>query len=219
VNLQTLSQSDYDRLLRYVQSVVPPQMCAAEEALSEGLIAALRTYDPAKSSLPVYVARCALNYARWQARKWSQVEMLSELEDENGEINRLAGDDPRFTDPIPEPFIERIEEILDQSHNPHDRKNRKARRKVLVIAGRVLNELRINANLGDGIGVDEYDDAPVKAPDYKGQFRTERSTREAEYLISDHLAQLLGESRMNVVYARAALRDATKQALHEGWLN
>jgi DNA-directed RNA polymerase specialized sigma24 family protein len=124
MNLQTLSQADYNRLLRYVQKVVPPQLCAAEEALSEGLIAALRTYDPVKSSLPVYVARCALNYARWQARKWSQVEMLSELEDEHGEINQLADDDPRYVEAIPEPFIERIEEILEQSQDYRNRRTR-----------------------------------------------------------------------------------------------
>jgi hypothetical protein len=88
-----------------------------------------------------------------------------------------------------------------------------------MIAGQILNELRINANLGDGIGIDEYDDAPMKKPEWENQFRIERSTRQAEYLITDHLTQLLGEYRLNVVYARAALRDATKQALHEGWLN
>jgi hypothetical protein len=217
-----MTQGDYDHLLRVVALVVPSRLCDPSEALSEGLLAATRMYN-GEAQLATYVAKCAFNYALWRARKnraitFTDLESEPHVEDDDSYIAETlfaTVENPRYVEAVDDKFIGRIEELLDQSI---DYRHRSTRPTVIALAKDVLTLLRENANLGYGIGVDEYDHAPMKAPDYRGQFRVEYNTLEPRRRIHEHLAEQFNASPENVDQAMIALRNSTRQALHEGWL-
>ncbi len=215
-----MTQGDYAHLLRVVALVVPPAWCDPSEALSEGLLAATRMYN-GDASLATYVAKCAFNYALRQAQKHRAIPFTDlkddDREDDDAYIEEtLPGEEYLpYIETIDEQFISRIEEILDQSINY---KHRATRPKVIALAHDILTLLRENANLDAGIGIDEYDYAPLKLPEWENQFKVERNRLQPRASIREHLAEHFHACRENTAYAMTALRDSTRQALHEGWL-
>ena len=216
-----MAQDDYNHLLRVIAIVVPPQMCDPADALSAGLLAATRMYN-GDTKLVTYVSKCAFNYALWQARK-NRAILFSDLpvDPYDNEDSYIAEtlfatvENPRYVEAIDDRFIERIEEILDQSI---DYRQRKTRPKVIALAHDILTMYRENANLGYGIGIDEYENAPLKRPDYQGQFRLEQNTIQPLAEIRKHIGEVFHAYPCNVKYAQTALRESARQALHEGWL-
>lgn len=215
------TQDEYDHLLKIVRLVVPEYMCDPTEAYSEGLLAAARMYD-GSVCLSTYVSKCAWNYAirAWQkAKRRILIDDLATAEhqdDDNTYSEETLGADALpYVEAIDDQFIARINEILIAMANY---RLRHARPKVIELAADIVDMLRINANLGQGIGVDEYDNAPLKAPAWKNESLVHRNTIEPRAHIRDHIAQMLNASTANTTYAMIALRKSTRQAMHEGWL-
>ncbi len=219
-----ITQEHYDHLLKIVRLVVPEYLCDPEEAFSQGMLAATRMYN-GSTCLSTYVTKCAMNYAIRMSKKAKRQIQFADLpgndhdQDENAAayIDEIIGadDEMPYLEGIDDQFIERVNEILAEIANSA---KRSTRHKVVELAEEILDELRIAANLGNGIGVDEYDNAPLKAPEYDHQAKVYRNTLEPRSRIIDHLADTIGASRINVVYAMIALRNCTRQALCEGWL-
>ena len=220
-DLNRITQDEYEHLLAIVRKVVPRAYCDPTEALSEGLLAALRTYD-GNVKLTTYVAACAMHYAIRTIKKYHRYTPFADLPRdgdtyaEDSYLDRIlpSYEDPRYIEGVSEVFIRRIEEILGQMKNC---RLRHARPTVIALAQDVLELLRENANLGKGIGIDEYENAPLKVPDWPNQ-RPQHNIVEPRARIHEHLPQTLGADKYNVRDAMQALRISTRQALHEGWL-
>lgn len=215
--LQTITQAEYNRLLAIVKAVVPPQLCEPSDALSQGLLIALKRYD-GRGPLTAYVPRCAYLYALQQAKKRRRQVCFSDLQTEEEFADYLDQvlpylEDPRYVEAVDELFIRRIEEILK---GMHDWRFRFSTRQAIGNANKILALFRDNANRGQGIGIDEYElTAPVK----KHQTgRPTHNTKMVRKQIVDHLCEELETDRRNSFSALKALRLSTRQALHEGWL-
>lgn len=215
--LQTLTQSDYNRLLYIVKAIVPPQLCDPYDALSHGLLIALQKYK-GEGPLTAYVPRCAYLYGLQQAKKLRrQVHFCDLRSDRDFEdyLDRVLPylEDPRYVEVVDELFIRRIEEILE---GMYDWRYRFSTRQAIGDATQLLSLFRDNANLGKGIGVDEYDNTPIAKRDRLS--RRPHNTKAVRHLIVEHLSEELQTDRRNIFSALKALRISTRQALHEGWL-
>ncbi|MBI4785601.1 MAG: hypothetical protein HY782_00940 [Chloroflexi bacterium] len=122
-------------------------------------------------------------------------------------------EDPRYVEAVDDLFVRRIEEILEGMYNW---RFRFSTHQAIGDATKVLALLRDNANLGKGIGIDEYENAPPAKKDRIG--RGPHNTKVVRHLVVEHLSEELQTDRRNIFSALKALRLSTRQALHEGWL-
>jgi hypothetical protein len=219
--LQNLTQDEYNHLFRIVRLVVPPYLCEASEALSAGLLAAARNYN-GEARLSTYVARCALHHALRVGKQCPRTTVFTDLRtgeragDNTVYLEETIGmEDPRYVEAIDDHLIARIYEILADLE---DSRRCHVRPKVLALAAEILDLLHTNANLGKGVGIDEYDHAPPKAPEWKNQFKVEYNRLQPRTQINQNLARTLGANPSHVAQAMIALRQSTRQALREGWL-
>jgi len=219
--LQQITQAEYNHLLATVKLVVPREFCDPDDALSHGLLIALQKYD-GRGKLTTYVSRCAYLYSLQQVKKrrrdinFTDLQNASEFEEYLDEVLPYL-EDPRYIEAIDELFIRRIEEILDATY---DWRFRFSTRQAINDAHQILALLRDNANLGKGIGVDEYENGPLAAPKH-GRPRIGRATHNTKLVrraIVEHLSEELQTDKRNIYSAYKALRISTRQALHEGWL-
>ncbi len=215
--LQTLTQADYHRLLTIVKSIVPPNFCDPADALGQGLLIAIQKYE-GHGPLTAFVPRCAFLYALQQAKKHRRQVNFSDLQT-NEEFSDYLDhtlpylEDPRYEEEVDELFIRRIEEILECSY---DWRFRHSTREAIDNAMNVLALFRDNANLGKGIGVDEYEETQPAIKRSPG--KPTHNTKLVRGLILDHLSEELAADRKDVSSALKALRISTRQALNEGWL-
>ena len=77
-------------------------------------------------------------------------------------------------------------------------------------------QLRNCNQFAKGIGIDEYEDTPPAHRDRMG--RPTHNTKVVRRFIVNHLCEELQTVRRNIFSALKAVRIATRQALHEGWL-
>ena len=220
--LEKLTQDEYRHLLATVILVVPKQFCDPADALSHGLLIALQKYD-GRGKLTTYVSKCAYYYALHQVKKrrrdvtFTDLQNESEFEEYLDEVLPYL-EDPRYVEAVDELFIRRVEEILDNIYNY---RFRYSTRQAINDAHQILALLRDNANLGKGIGVDEYEDGLLTALKH-GRPRIGRPTHNTKLVrkeIVEHLREELQTDKRNVSSAYKALRISTLQALHEGWLS
>ena len=215
--LQTLTQTDYNQLFHIIKAIVPPQLCDPHDALSHGLLIALQKYE-GKGPLTAFVPRCAYLYGLQQAKKLRRQINFCDLQSEEefeDYLDRVLPflEDPRYVEAVDELFIRRIEEILQSLYNW---RFRYATRQAIGDATKLLTLFRDNANLGKGIGVDEYENTPPLVRDRKG--RPTHNTKGVRHLIVEHLSAELQADRRDIFSALKALRLSARQALHEGWL-
>lgn len=216
-----MTQREYNELLAIVVTVVGTKYCDPNDALAYGLLIALEKYDGA-GSMSAYVIRCASLYALQQVKKnrrlvtFSDLQSGENLEDYLDSISPYL-DDPRYVEGVDELFVRRIEEILAGSYNWRIRcRNHRS----ITDATSVLAMYRESANLGKGIGVDEYENGPQTAVEnghpHKGAHI--HNAIIVRRMIVDRLSDELQTDKRNVYNAMKALRLSTRQALHEGWL-
>ena len=219
--LMNLTQAEYRHLLATVILVVPRQFCDPADALSHGLLIALQKYD-GRGKLTTYVSKCAYYYALQQVKKLRRQVTFTDLQNESDFEEYLDEvlpylEDPRYVEAVDELFIRRIEEILDSIY---DYRFRFSTRQAIDDAHQLLALLRDNANLGKGIGIDEYEQGPINVPK-RGRPRNGRPTHNTKlvrHVIVDHLSEELQTDKRNIYSAYKALRISTRQALNEGWL-
>ncbi len=215
--LYALTQAEYDHLLCIVWAIVPPQFCDPYDALQQGLLIALQKYA-GQGPLTAYVPRCAYLYSLQQVKKrrldinFSDLQTDTAFEDYLHEVLPYL-EDPRYVEAVDELFIRRIEEILA---GMYDWRFRHSTREAIAHATQLLALFRDNANLGKGVGVDEYDDSPSALKKAPG--KPTHDTKLVRGLILDRLCEELAADRKDVSSALKALRISTRQALHEGWL-
>jgi len=215
--LHTLTQDEYAQMLHAVRAIVPSQYCDPCDALHQGLFLALQKFD-GRGELGAFVSRCAFLYALQQAQKRRRLVTFSQLEadpDVCEDVEELlpAMEDPRYVEAVDEMFIGRIEEILARSY---DRRFNYRSHRSIQDATRTLKLFRENANLGKGVGIDEYENTPPAMVHRPG--KPTHDTKRVRGLILDHLRDELQVSRDHASKALKALRVSTLQALHEGWL-
>jgi DNA-directed RNA polymerase specialized sigma24 family protein len=215
--LQKMTQAEYNHLLATVMLVVPPQFCDPADALSHGLLIAVRKYD-GRGKLTTYVSKCAYYYALQQVKKtrrqvtFTDLQNASEFEEYLDEVLPYL-EDPRYVEAVDELFVRRIEEILD---GMYDYRLRFSTRQAIADAHQILAMFRDNANLGKGIGIDEYESAPPAVKRRTG--RPTHNTKIVRRAIVGHLSEELQTDKRDIFSAYKALRLSTRQALHEGWL-
>ncbi len=219
--LRCMTQRDYNHLLAIVVTVVGTKFCDPNDALGYGLLIALEKYDCA-GSLSAYVVRCAYLYALQCVKKNRRLFNFCDLgtaEDLEDYLDSVAPylDDPRYVEGVDELFVRRVEEILAGSYNWRIRcRNPRS----INDATRILALYRVSANLGKGIGVDEYENGPRTALEsghpHKGRYM--HNAKIVRRMILDSLADELRTDKRYIYNALKALRLSTLQALHEGWL-
>ncbi len=219
--LQTLSQAEYQNLRNLVHYIVPQKFCDPDDALSHGLLIAMEKYD-GHGELKTYVMRCAYLYSLQQVKKtrlnitFTDLQNESDFEEYLDEVLPYL-EDPRYVEAVDELFIRRIHEVLDSMRNW---RFRHTTQEAIADAHTILELLRENANLGKGIGVDEYEDGPLTAFK-RGKPRVGRpmhNTKIVRKNIVDHLTDELHTTKQDISSAYKALRLSTRQALNEGWL-
>ncbi len=215
--LYTLTQAEYKRLLFIVWAIVPPQFCDPYDALHQGLMIALQKYT-GEGPLTAYVPRCAYLYSLQQVKKRRREVNFCDLQDDGNFEDYLDQvlpflEDPRYVEAVDELFIRRIEEVLAGLYDWHFRHST---REAIHQAVQLLALFRENANLGRGIGIDEYELTPPAVRRAPG--KPTHNTKMVRGLILNHLCDELGANRKDVCSALKALRVSTRQALHEGWL-
>lgn len=216
-SLTAITQEEWHKLYVLIKGTIPPHYCDPEDAVNEGLLIALRKYD-GRGPLHSYVAACAWRYAFHKAKKrrhevtFTDLKSEDELEEYLDEVGPYI-EDPRYVEAVDELFVRRIEEILAALYDWH---HRHSTHEAINDANRLLAILRDNANLGKGIGVDEYE---IEAPRNKRQRgQPSHNTLIVRKLLIDHLRAEMQKSEQDVYSALKALRVSTRQALNEGWL-
>lgn len=215
--LYTLTQAEYNHLFIIVRAIVPPQFCDPCDALGHGLLIALQKYT-GQGPLTAYVPRCAYLYALQQVKRRRLDVNFSDLQTDNDYEDYLDQvlpylEDPRYVEAIDELFVRRIEEILQ---GMYDWRFRHSTREAIGHAVHILALFRDTANVGKGIGIDEYEGTPPAMKKAPG--KPTHNTMLVRGLILDHLCDELQTDRKDVSSALKALRLSARQALHEGWL-
>lgn len=215
--LRTLTQAEYNQLLHIVKAIVPTKFCDPADALSHGLLIALQKFD-GRGPLSAYVPRCAFLYALQQVKKRRWEMAFCDLQtdsDFDDYLDRILPylEDPRYIEAVDELFVRRIEEILAGMYDYHFRHST---HEALGNATRMLSLFRDNANLGKGVGIDEYEQTPLAKSRMRG--RRLHNGKLVRRLILDHLREELHLDQKDTDCALQALRISTRQALHEGWL-
>ncbi len=172
--------------------------------------------------MSAYVIRCASLYALQCVKKNRRLFNFCDLytdEDLEDYLDSVLPylDDPRYVEGVDELFVRRIEEILAGSY---DWRIRFRNPRSINDATHILALYRDSANLGKGIGVDEYEDGPRTQVEnghpHKGRYT--HNARIVRRMIVDRLADELRTDKRYIYNALKALRLSTLQALHEGWL-
>lgn len=215
--LHCMTQSEYNKLLAIVITVVGTQFCDPADALSHGLLIALQKFD-GRGPLLSYVVRCASLYALQQMKKNRRLLNFSDLQtDEDFEdfLDQALPflEDPRYVEGIDDLFIRRIEEILEGMHNW---RFWFSTRQAINDAMQILALFRDNANLGTGVGIDEYEYTPPAIKQRPG--KPTHNSKLVRRMIADRLSEELQTDKRNIFSALRALRLSTRQALNEGWL-
>ncbi len=218
--LRCMTQREYSKLLAIVITVVGTKFCDPNDALGHGLLIALEKYDGA-GSLSAYVVRCAWLYALQHVKKnrrlfnFCDLGTAEDLEDYLDSVSPYL-DDPRYVEGVDELFVRRIEEILSDSYNWRIRYRNP---RSIDDATQIL-ALYESANLGKGMGVDEYEDGPRTLVEnghpHKGRYI--HNAIIVRRMIVDRLSNELKTDKRYIYNALKALRLSTLQALHEGWL-
>lgn len=217
--LRNITEDELNRCRRVVYKCVPRSLGDPEEALSEGLEIALRKYE-GLGDLSSFVGGCAYYSAlRYYSRRVKRLLSFDEVieadrhdENEDTAIELFGEDAPEFVEPIDPHLVERICQALTKMVNY---KTRSQRPSVIAAAQKILFALCESANKGHGVGVTEYDDAPLKAPDFQGQVHLEQQTKVARQEMYRHLADQCATNQYTVTYAMTALRKSTEIALRE----
>ena len=129
-------------------------------------------------------------------------------------------EDPRYVEAVDELFVQRIEQIL---YTMRDYRHRHTTSEAIRDARQILGIFRESANLDKGIGVDEYEDAPINCdrrrdPYLKRWGRRVHNQTIVRRQITQALVNALETTKKDVQSASQSLRLATTQALREGWL-
>ncbi len=219
--LRCMTLREYNQLLAIVVTVVGTKFCDPNDSLGYGLLIALEKYDGA-GSLSAYVVRCAWLYALQHVKKnrrlfnFSDLGTAEDLEDYLDSVSPYL-DDPRYLEGVDELFVRRIEEILAGSY---DWRIRYRNPRSIKDATHILALYRDSANLGKGIGVEEYENGPRTLVEnghpHKGRYI--HNAIIVRRMIVDNLCNELQTDKRYVYNALKALRLSTLQALHEGWL-
>jgi DNA-directed RNA polymerase specialized sigma24 family protein len=220
--LMTITQDDYHELLANLTRIMRPGFCDPGDALNEALIVAMKKYD-GNGSLKAFVTRAAWLYALEQYKKHAKRQITFSALTTDDELNEYLESviaytlDPRYVEGVDELFIQRIEQILYQMR---DYRHRHTTTEAIADAKAILKLYRENANLGKGIGIDEYETAPevFSRGKYGRAGRRAHSHTQVRHAIVTRLADELETTAKDIYSACKALRNATLQALHEGWL-
>jgi len=222
--LPTLSQGEYENIRAHVRRIIPPDLCDPDEALHEALLVANKKFRY-EGSLEGYVVKVAWRYAHYQYRKYRRQVGFENLDNEfefsqyhERVLPFLA--DPRYVEAVDELFVQRIEQIL---YTMRDYRRRHTTREAIGDAGQILGIFRESANLGKGIGVDEYEDAPINCDHRRDPYRKRADRRLHNQTIvrrqiTQALTNALETTKKDIQSACQSLRLATTQALREGWL-
>ena len=222
--LHTLSQGEYENIRSHVRRIIPPDLCDPDEALHEALLVANRKFR-FDGSLEGYVVKVAWRYAHYQYRKYRRQVGFENLDNEfefskyhERVLPFLA--DPRYVEAVDELFVQRIEQVL---YTMRDYRHRHTTREAIRDARQILGIFRESANLGKGIGVDEYEDAPINCDRRRDPYRKRAGRRLHNQTIvrrqiTQALTNALETTKKDIQSACQSLRLATVQALCEGWL-
>lgn len=223
--LQTMTPALYDELLANITRIMNPGFCDPGDALNEAIIVAMKKYR-GEGSLKSFITRAAWLYALDQFKKYSKRQIaFSNLETEQDfgdylETIMVFTEDPRYVEAVDELFIQRIEQILYIRRGypintpPETIRNAK----------KILTLYRTNSNLGKGIGIDEYNEAPEnfdrrkKNPYHHRAGRRIHNHTLVRRQIVGNLAAELDTDAKDIYRACAALKVSVRQALNEGWL-
>jgi len=222
--LQALSRDEYDKMREHVHRIIPPDLCDPDEALHEALLVANRKFRH-DGSLEGYVVKVAWRYAHYQYRKYRRQVGFENIDNEFEFLKfqeRVLPflTDPRYVEVVDELFVQRIEQIL---YTMRDYRHRHTTSEAIRDARQILGVFRESANLGKGIGVDEYEDAPINCDRRRDPYRKRWGRRVHNQTIvrrqiTQALVTALETTKKDVQSACQSLRLATTQALREGWL-
>lgn len=219
--LHHMTASELAHCRRIVYKRVPASFGDAEECLSDGLEVALKKYA-GLSNLATFVAKCAhtsaLNYYTRRAKRQLSLDRM--LEDHRGkgdEDDRALADllgqlDPELVEEVDPYLIERMRRALNEMVNY---KVWHRRPSVIAAAHKMLSELCESANTDKGIGVTEYDDAPLKTQDARTRSHRDRNSKIARREMYHHLAERYDTDDYTVKYVFTALRKSAEVALRE----
>ena len=222
--LRALSREEYDKIRAHVHRIIPPDLCDPDEALHEALLVANRKFRY-EGSLEGYVVKVAWRYAHNQYRKYRRQVGFENIDNEfefyqyqERVLPFLV--DPRYVEGVDELFVQRIEQIL---YTMRDYRQRHTASEAIRDARQILGIFRESSNLGKGIGVDEYENAPINCDRRRDPYRKRPDRRLHNQTIvrrqiTQALMNVLETTKKDVQSAAQSLRIATKQALNEGWL-
>ena len=222
--LQALSRDEYDKMRAHIHRIIPPDLCDPDEALHEALLVANRKFRH-DGSLEGYVVKVAWRYAHYQYRKYRRQVGFENIDNEFEFYQYQERvlpflEDPRYVEAVDELFVQRIEQIL---YTMRDYRHRHTTREAIRDARQILGIFRESANLDKGIGVDEYEDAPINCDRRRDPYRKRWGRRVHNQTIvrrqiTQALVNALETTKKDVQSASQSLRLATTQALREGWL-
>lgn len=216
------TEDDLARCRQAVRRWVWSYLGDPEEGLSHGLECAVTRYK-GFGEISHFVREYAYNHMRtfYHRRVKHHYSIDAPLQDrrsgQDGE-ERTLGDclsycDPEVIEQVDPQLIERIRKALAGLVNQRIWHRRPS---VIVAALKMLTELCESANRDQGIGVSEYDEAPLKI--YLDSFERRvnpRDTKLARRAMYRHLAERFGVDPFTVKYAMTALRKSAEIALRE----
>lgn len=219
--LHHMTKSDLARCRRFAYLRVSSSFGDTEECLSEGLEVALKKFK-GDGYLSNFVAGCAYHsalhyYTTRRKRLVSLDRILDDRraggdKDERSFADLLGYTDPEMVEDVDPKLIERMRCALDEMVN---RKVWHRRPSVIAAAHKMLSELCESANTDKGIGVTEYDDAPLKTQDARTRSHRDRNSKIARREMCRHLAEKYDEDAYTVKYVFTALRKSAEIALRE----
>lgn len=179
----------------------------------------MRKYE-GLGELSSFVGACAYYSAlRYYSRRTKRLLSFDEVipsDEHNGDedpaVDLFGEDAAELVEPIDPQLVDRIRKALARTINHRVTSQRSS---VIAAAQKMLSELCESANKGAGIGVTEYDDAPLKRLTSKGRLHLDQQTKVARQEMYRHLAERCGSNKYTVTYAMTALRKSTEIALHE----
>ncbi len=225
-NLTAWKLTEYDRtrLLRKVAWKVYG-LCDPEDALQHALAVALKEYDPERKpdAFVNYILSVAFHYAWEQAHpseKWTTISIDEEPENDKGKATSryeyafgtmdVLPEDQWINDDVIEAIADRIWQIPG-----HKRLSR-------VHACAMLKTHVETIENGHGIGYDELDAYRAQGKDpcrKKNQARYQLKYTPLHVLneVREHTCDVYGMTPRHYYNAQALLRQATKQAVRQGY--
>jgi hypothetical protein len=196
-----------------VQKWVPTWLADPDDCLGDALEIALCKYDG--RSQPAYFV--GLVARRIAFRKWERSQRMTSLEEIEEDDRRFARSDPEPSESVDPELIQAIEDNLNGliGRNRAQRQTKWRRPPEIALARQALHTLAESANRDAGLGIDEYDNAPICKPDWTGQYTVRRSTRQGYANVVRDASATFGASWQRTSYAFTALRNAAKQAIAE----